>query len=74
MQPLLSCWSIIAPFCEELKVSYFKNEGKEREREKRKRERESGREKGEGEGERRERRGKKRGAKMTKRSLQTDLN
>ena len=54
MQPLLSCWSIIAPFCEELKVSYFKNEGKERERERErekreKRERESGREKGEGE-------------------------
>ena len=45
MQPLLSCWSIIAPFCEELKVSYFKNEGKEKERE-----RVCEREKGEGEG------------------------
>ena len=73
MQPLLSCWSIIAPFCEELKVSYFKNEGKEREREKKeeKRERERVEEKKERE---RERRGKKRGAKMTKQSLQTDLN
>ena len=71
MQPLLSCWSIIAPFCEELKVSYFKNEGKEREREKRGKERE--RERVEEKRER-ERRGKKRGAKMTKQSLQTDLN
>ena len=40
MQPLLSCWSIIAPFCEELKVSYFKNEGKERERKEEEKERE----------------------------------
>ena len=52
MQPLLSCWSIIAPFCEELKVSYFKNEGKEREREKRGKERERVEEKKERERER----------------------